>query len=296
MMDTYMEQEWKQMRREEQRFLRENRKLQKSGWQEHVSEYVPDKLEGTLQTAFYKAFELIFEKGTGVIEKTYRKEKKKQNYRIHEYTARIRGNRKSLQAFGREAEAGKLMNTAVSAAEGIGMGVLGMGIPDIPVFLAVLLKSIYEIALSYGFSYDTEEERIFILLLIEAALSHEEELYARDEALNRRIAYSLSKPGQGSGSDTRTAEVQTPPSAEMSGTIRPEDAERELPVLSRREQMRRTSDALAAELLYLKFIQGIPVVGVAGGLSDVVYQKKISDYAALKYRRRFLEGKRRDSN
>ena len=44
MMDTYMEQEWKQMRREEQRFLRENRKLQKSGWQERVSEYVPDNL------------------------------------------------------------------------------------------------------------------------------------------------------------------------------------------------------------------------------------------------------------
>lgn len=41
-------------------------------------------------------------------------------------------------------------------------------------------------------------------------------------------------------------------------------------------------------MLYLKFIQGIPVVGVAGGISDVIYQKKITDYAVLKYKRRFL--------
>ena len=56
----------------------------------------------------------------------------------------------------------------------------------------------------------------------------------------------------------------------------------------RSEQIKSTSDALAKELLYLKFVQGIPIVGVIGGLSDMVYQKKISDYAALKYKRRFL--------
>lgn len=63
----------------------------------------------------------------------------------------------------------------------------------------------------------------------------------------------------------------------------------------RNEQIRRTSDALSKELLYLKFVQGIPVVGVVGGLSDMVYQKKISDYAELKYRRRFLTKKKPQS-
>ena len=141
---------------------------------------------------------------------------------------------------------------AISAAEGVGMGVFGMGIPDIPVFLGVLLKSIYEIALSYGYSYDSQEERIFILKLIETALSHEEELLARNMELNQW----LKEPSQ--------FEV------------------------SMAEQTRRTSDVLSSELLYLKFVQGIPVVGIAGGLSDVIYQKKITDYAALKYKRRFL--------
>lgn len=275
MQNKYLEQEWCRMRKEEQRFLNENRIPRKLVWQQRVEKYVPDKLEGTLNTVFCKAFEVIFEKGTGAIEKTCGKEKKQHSYQVHEYAARIRGNRKSLQAFGREANTGKLINTAVSAVEGVGMGVLGMGIPDIPVFLAVLLKSIYEIALSYGFSYDTEEERIFILRLIETALSHEEALTARDAELNCWIERIARQPQE-------TADAP--------------DACGELPVPSFKAQIRRTSDALAAELLYLKFVQGIPIIGVAGGWSDVVYQKKISDYAAVKYKRRFLEEKRRGSS
>ena len=41
-----------------------------------------------------------------------------------------------------------------------------------------------------------------------------------------------------------------------------------------------------------RLLIGLLVVGVVGGLSDMVYQKKISDYAAIKYRRRFLEMRR----
>ena len=53
--------------------------------------------------------------------------------------------------------------------------------------------------------------------------------------------------------------------------------------------MQNTSYALSEELLYLKFVQGVPVVGILGGVSDIIYQKKITDYAALKYKRRFLK-------
>ena len=55
------------------------------------------------------------------------------------------------------------------------------------------------------------------------------------------------------------------------------------------EQIRRTSDVLSEEMLYLKFIQGAPVVGVVGGISDLVYQKKILDFVGVKYKKRFLE-------
>ena len=42
----------------------------------------------------------------------------------------------------------------------------------------------------------------------------------------------------------------------------------------------------------MKFIQGIPVLGVAGGLADPVYLKQVTDYAKLKYKRRFLKNHR----
>lgn len=257
MQRKHIEKEWQQMLRAEQAFLNKNMPERNIGWQEKIAKIVPQKLESTLNSAFCKAFELIFDKGTGIIEKTYQKEKKEQNYKINAYAADVRNTRRSLRAFGREAAAGKNLNMAVSTVEGVGMGLLGMGLPDIPLFLGVLLKSIYEIALSYGFSYDTKEEQIFILRLIETALSHGEELAEKNMELNLWMQREQS-------------DIE----AEWNG------------------QVRRTSDALSKELLYLKFVQGIPVVGVVGGLSDVVYQKKISDYAALKYKRRFLETRR----
>ncbi len=257
MQKKHIEKEWQKLIREEQTFLKKNMPARSIGWQEKIARLVPEKLESTLNSAFRKAFELIFDKGTGIIEKTYQKEKKEQNYKINSYIADVRNTRRSMRAFGKEAAASKNLNMAVSTVEGVGMGLLGMGLPDIPLFLAVLLKSIYEIALSYGFSYDTKEEQTFILKVIETALSHDKELAEKNMELNLWM-------------QREEADIET----EWSG------------------QIRRTSDALSKELLYLKFVQGIPVVGVIGGLSDMVYQKKISDYAALKYKRRFLETRR----
>lgn len=257
MQKKHIEKEWQKLIREEQTFLRKNMPARSIGWQEKIAKFVPKKLEGALNSAFCKAFGLIFDKGTGIIEKTYQKEKKEQNYKINSYIADVRNTRRSMRAFGREAAASKNLNMAVSTVEGVGMGLLGMGLPDIPLFLGVLLKSIYEIALSYGFSYDTKKEQIFILKVIETALSHDKELAEKNMELNLWV-------------QREEPDIE----AEWSG------------------QIRRTSDALSKELLYLKFVQGIPVVGVIGGFSDMVYQKKISDYAALKYKRRFLETRR----
>ena len=253
-----VEKEWAAVVKAEERFLRHAMPARTAGWQEKITRYVPQKLEATLHTAFYKAFELIFDKGTPVIEKTCQKEKKEQNYKINAYAAEARDTRHALRAFGREAGASRNLNLAVSAGGRCsGMGFFGLGLPDIPLFLGVLLKSIYEVALSYGYTYDTQEEQIFILKLIETALSHGEQLAQNNMELNLWMR------------EERTFSI------------------------SRNEQIRRTSDALAGELLYLKFVQGLPVVGMVGGVSDMVYQKRISDYAAVKYKRRFLETKRK---
>ncbi len=179
-----VEKEWAAVVKAEERFLRHAMPARTAGWQEKITRYVPQKLEATLHTAFYKAFELIFDKGTPVIEKTCQKEKKEQNYKINAYAAEVRDTRHALRAFGREAGASRNLNLAVSAVEGVGMGFFGLGLPDIPLFLGVLLKSIYEVALSYGYTYDTQEEQIFILKLIETALSHGEQLAQNNMELN----------------------------------------------------------------------------------------------------------------
>ncbi|MBO5523504.1 MAG: EcsC family protein [Roseburia sp.] len=301
MRKKHIEKEWAQVLKQEENFLHRNLPEKQAGWQEKITRFVPEKLDDTLNTAFFKAFELIFEKGMGVIEKTYSKEKKQQNYKINEYTAEVRGTRRALRAFGREAGAAKNVNTAISAAEGVGMGLLGMGLPDIPLFLGVLLKSIYEIAVSYGFSYDTEEEQIFILKIIETALSHGEELMKGNTDLNlwterQDRKESLRAKAQGEESEMPEEKTAMPEEEskmpEEKAAMPEEERETKGLSLSRTEQIRRTSDALSRELLYLKFVQGIPVVGVVGGLSDMVYQKKISDFAAIKYRRRFLAKKK----
>lgn len=46
----------------------------------------------------------------------------------------------------------------------------------------------------------------------------------------------------------------------------------------------------------MKFLQGIPIVGVVGEAYDVVYMKRITEYANLKYKRRFLSKKREADN
>ena len=71
--------------------------------------------------------------------------------------------RKSLKLIDSHGKKSKLLNSTISTFEGVGLGLLGIGIPDIPLFIAMILKTIYEIALSYGFNYEDEGEKIYIL-------------------------------------------------------------------------------------------------------------------------------------
>ena len=254
----YWKKEWTALEKREAKFLAKQWNEKPSGIQEKLSDKVPEKLEDTLKTAFTKAFGLVFVKGTGVIEKTYNKEKISDNYKINEFAANLKSNRKNVKAFSKKANTSRNVNLLVSAVEGIGFGVLGVGIPDIPVFTAVILKSIYEIALSYGFEYESKEEQIFILKLIETALLKGEEFETNNIKMNEEIDFQMK-------ADVSEEQVQ--------------------------ERIEKTAVSLSEALLYMKFLQGIPIVGVAGGLADTVYLKKITDYADLKYKRRFLKDK-----
>lgn len=253
---TMMQKEWDLLMKKEAKFLKSREEKKDSILNRMLAEKVPDKLQETLDTAFFKAFTLIFEKGTGVIEKTYRKEKLEREHKINQYADELTQSRKSLRTFSKKASAAGTRSVWVSGASGIGMGALGVGIPDIPIFTGLILRNLYETAVHYGYDYETEAEQYFILLLIRGAVSFGETQLELDREINRFIAEETL----------------------------PEAYEKEA-------QIRETAGMLSKELLYMKFLQGVPVVGAVGGAYDVIYMKRISEYANLKYQRRFLQKK-----
>ena len=249
--------EWQKLLKKEIE-LTERKKLKKeTKLNTLLAQKVPPNLQGTLDAAFAKAFTLVFEKGTGVIEKTYSKQKLSQQFEINSYTHKVKQNRKSLKTFSKTANRKGTGNLLFSGVSGVGLGVLGIGIPDIVLSVAVMLKSVYEISLSYGYDYKQDEEKQFILCLIRAAVSCED-----FEIHNNAVdAFILNEhmPQQ----------------------------------ISLAESIQQTAALLSRELLYMKFLQGIPVVGAVGGAYDFVYTKQILDYAKIKYYKRFLlENKR----
>lgn len=254
------EAEWAALKKQEDCFLQNTGKNRQPFINRQLERFVPDKLSSALDLAFFKAFELVFEKGTGTIEKTCHKENRELAYKVNAYAVGLKENRKNLKAFSKHAGNSKAFNLLVSGASGMGLGVLGIGLPDIPLFTGMILKAIYELALSYGFTYDTAGEQCFILRLIRIPFLSGQERVMADEGLNRMITESVS--------------------------LSPDQA---FAGLNKKEEIRLTAEALSHELLYMKFLQGIPVAGVIGGMYDAVYMKKITDYAEMKYKRRFLE-------
>ena len=100
---------------------------------------------------------------------------------------------------------------------------------------------------------------MFVLAVIEAACSAGEAQQERDRELNRLI-----ETGRAPASWTKKG---------------------------RREA---AAAALAGQVLYLKFLQGVPVAGAVGGAYNAPVLRRVLRYAGLKYRRRFLRGLRRE--
>lgn len=106
----YLDKEWNRLVKNEEHFIAQNCNVKTADWQKKLEKYVPKKLNETLDSAFYKAFSIVFDKGTGVIEKTYNRRKKEQEYQIDSYAADIKKNAKSLQVFGRKVKGASRIN------------------------------------------------------------------------------------------------------------------------------------------------------------------------------------------
>ena len=100
---TPLQKEWEKLEVQEQRFLQKRSEKRENILNQKLEEKIPPKLQETLDTAFAKAFALIFEKGTRVIEKTYQRAKLEQDYQVRQYTADVKQNSKSLRSFSKKA-------------------------------------------------------------------------------------------------------------------------------------------------------------------------------------------------
>ncbi len=223
-----------------------------------VQEKIPPKLKSTLDTAFYKGFRLVFEKGSAYIEKTYNKDKIQLEYDLNNYAVDKYASKKLMKRLDKQSKLSGLMNSSIAVLEGGVLGLLGIGLPDIPLFIAVIIRTVNEIALSYGYNYDTEEEKAYLLTLICGALSR--------DGLQRQYSEKA---------DAFSSRID-------SGIITE---------LNLNELMRESADQLSDALLTAKFIQGIPLVGAIGGIVNHTVITKISRYAKLKYKKRYLQSK-----
>lgn len=220
-----------------------------------LNDKIPQKLQDTLEKAFEKGFYVVFEKGTGIIEKSYNKEQMNIDFDINNYAVNKQINKKNLKMLDKKANKKVLLNKSLSAIEGSALGVLGIGLPDIPIFIGVILKTIYEISLSYGFNYSNNKERVYILNIICASVTKgsNKERYLNliddiGDKINKNIDFQYNLD----------------------------------------ELIRETALNMSSFMVTSKFIQGLPIVGVVGGITNFKTIQDICKIAKIKYKKRYL--------
>lgn len=254
-MEKHIEKELKRIEIQERNLDRKTGFVEKKvdSLMDKVENKIPEDLKSKLEGAFYKAFNIVFEKGRGVIDKTY--DKKSMNMDFRAYKSIIDKDSEALIHLRKRLDRSLKKDIAFTAVEGTGLGILGIGLPDIPIFIGVILRSIYKIGATYGYDCSDENEKCYILKLITGAMNRGESRERTDIQI-KRMEYLIDN------------------------NIYEGDLDRE---------MKRTAGVLANELLTYKFVQGLTFVGVIGGYTNVKVFKRIITYAHLKYERRCLE-------
>jgi len=248
----------KLLKREEKFFYKKENEYLKNkfaGVREKLEEKVPSKMIETFEKAFEKGFYYVFEKGTKIIEKSYNLEKLRNEADINEYILSKKINNKNLNRIDKTAKKGVWINKGITTTEGTALGVLGIGLPDIPVFIGIILKTVYEICLNYGFKYDSEEEKAFVLNIICASI----------DKTAKKIIYSNEIDRLGYNIDN--------------------GFENEVDI---NYLIKETSKNLSESIMLSKVIQGMPIVGIYGGISNYMTIRDISEVATIKYKKRML--------
>jgi hypothetical protein len=226
------------------------------GWKGALESRIPPKAADGVRAAFAKAFSILLERGSGWIERGCHPEELIALYSVRDSAVDTRGRRAELCRLCSGARRANAANTALTALEGLALGALGIGLPDILIFLGMLLRGIYTTAMSYGFDCSTPAERLLILKIMQCSVTCGDE--------RRRLSEEI---------DVLMISAHEPDEAEL------------------RSQTEQTASAFATELLAIKFLQGLPIIGVVGGAANPLYYRRVMACAELKYKKRYLLGK-----
>ena len=243
--------EAKLLQKKDNSFLQDKLKPLKS----KVENKIPDKVSAGLNKAFEKGFYYIFENGTSIIEKSYISDRLKNDADTNQYILSKEINNRNLRAIDRNVNKGKMLNQGITTVEGTVLGLLGIGMPDIPIFIGVILRMIYEISLKYGFDYNNDKEKVFILNTICVGISDKADRKKYSDECDK-ISYAIDNN---------------------------QDIDVNLDVM-----IKETSKKLVDSLLVSKFVQGIPLIGVIGGAANYIVLSNISKIAKVKYKKRFV--------
>lgn len=217
-----------------------------------AADYSAEKSAQALEKAFEKSFDVVLEKGSGFIGRFCGEKKKLEQYQSF---AQKPLSSWELYRLGCAAAVQASANMVFSSVQGGVMGVFGIGLPDVPIFLGAVFKTLFELSLRFGYPYDLPQEQIYQMLLICAAVGSEQE--------RRRSALDADKVAQ---------EIRRGSSVSI----------------DREQAKKRAAKALCSAAMSGKIVQGVPIVGVYGGFRNGVLLKKIGSVAAVKYQQRML--------
>ena len=226
-----------------------------SGLSGKIRKKVPEKAMTQLELAFEKAFEIVFTKGDAVIDKMGI-DKARRQYEVYADSLDRMIYEETLKAIDKSAGARTAQTKGITAMEGSGLGLFGMGLPDIPLFLAMLLKTCYEIAAAYGIDYRDEREKKYTIALFNTIFA----------SGRKKLPYSEDCDQIGDMIDHGV------------------DFDTELT----KDEIASVSNTLATDMLVAKFLQGFTFAGVIGGPLNYAMVHKVSKIAKIKYRKRFL--------
>ena len=267
-MNTYIDRlvdlnhELKSQREKEATLLYQDQAVKKAvaqrtdAWKNRVAEKVPDTLEDTLKKAFSSAFRMAFQAGSTFIDKTYDTDKLKKEYIKKRVVMQTQGDRFAIKKERQQGKMRHLKNLGFTATEGIGLGALGIGLPDIPILIGNLVRICRVTANSYGIDVQRQNEQIYMLMLIRIILL--------DNAARAELQKEM---------DTLSVSIE----------------HGEAIVLDFDKEVEKTANQLAQGMLFSHFIMGLPIVGMAGGLYNTVIVSRLQQLAEVKYDIRLLE-------